>query len=165
MMDRSAQDFTTYPGFAVQQEVNIAGDVARKGFDLGLEYILTDKILFGLNFGYLHSKNRANPAYHFTLPPCNGSFYANVHVNDWISFVPALDFYDSSWYASSGDSRNYRNPGAGIVDLKMTITPPMQKPVSINIGTENLFNKDYRGWNEKYPSPGRYVYANLRYAL
>jgi iron complex outermembrane recepter protein len=166
MMDRSAQDFATYPGYAIQKMTNIAGDIARRGFDLGLTYDLANDIQFGLNFGYLHAKNLVKTiAYNLTLPPINGSFYANVRLNNWVSVVPAVDFYYSSYYASSGASMNYRNPGAGIADLKFTVTPPMHKHVSMSIGAENLFDKDYRGWNEKYPAPGRYVFANLRYAL
>jgi iron complex outermembrane recepter protein len=165
MMDRSAQDFTTYPGYAVQQMTNVAGRITRQGFDLGIDYDLNNKIMLGLSYGYLHSENLDNLVYHFALPAGNGSVYASVRLNDWVSVVPAFDFYGSSYYASSGTYMNNRNSGAVIADLKFTITPPMHKRISINIGANNLFNNDCRGWNEKYPTPGRYTYANLRYTL
>jgi iron complex outermembrane receptor protein len=165
MMDRSAQNFTAYPGYAVQQMTNVAGRITRQGFDLGLDYDLNNTLMLGLSYGYLHSENLDNLVYHFTLPTNNGSIYANVRLNGWVSVVPALDFYSNSYYATSGAYMNYKNPGTGLADLKVVIAPPMHKNVSLNIGIDNLFNKDYRGWNEKYPSPGRYVYAKLRYAL
>jgi iron complex outermembrane receptor protein len=144
---------------------NVAGRITRQGFDLGLDYDLNNTLMLGLSYGYLHSENLDNLVYHFTLPTNNGSIYANVRLNGWVSVVPALDFYSNSYYATSGAYMNYKNPGTGLADLKVVIAPPMHKNVSLNIGIDNLFNKDYRGWNEKYPSPGRYVYAKLRYAL
>jgi iron complex outermembrane recepter protein len=165
MMDRSAQDFTTYPGYAVQTMTNVAGRITRQGFDIGLDYDLNNHIMLGASYSYLHAKNLDNLAYRFTIPPQNGSVYANVRLNDWVSVIPAFDFYDDYWYASSGAYMNYKNPGTLLADLKFSITPPMHKHITINIGSDNLFNKDYRGWNEKYPSPGRYMYANLRYSL
>ena len=78
--------------------------------------------------------------------------------------------------ASGAIIRDFRwafHPGYALVDLKLSITPPMHRNISFNIGAENLFNKDYRGWANRpaddyrdlYPSAGRYLYANVRYRL
>jgi len=109
---------------------NVAGRITRQGFDLGIDYDLNNHIMFGLSYSYLHSKNLDNLAYHFTLPASNGSLYASVRLNDWVSVVPAVDFYGSSYYVSSGTCMNNRNSGAAIADLKFTITPPMHKHIS-----------------------------------
>ena len=162
-IDRSAIDTTNYPGFAVQQVVNVAGDTRRHGFDLGIEFTTTDRLLIGTAFSYLHSFNEDSPAWRSTQPPYNGSVYASIKLNEWAALVPALDYYASS-RANPVVSTRY-NQGTALMDLKLSITPPMHKNVSINVGAENLFNTDYRNWNSNYPTPGRYIYANVRYKL
>ena len=168
------EDVTTYPGFAVQQTINVPGDTRRHGFDLGVEYNLTDRILIGKSFSYLHSANKDNSEWRPAEQPAyNGSFYASVGLNEWAALIPALDYSGRSRAASTGADRWSYHQGYALVDLKLAITPPMHRNISINIGVENLFNKDYRGWAnnpannnlEQYPTPGRYIYANVRYKL
>jgi iron complex outermembrane receptor protein len=173
-------DEETYSGgspsgtrYAVNTVVNIPGDTRRQGFDLGVEYNVTDRILVGNSFSYLHSHNRDNPDWRAIQPAYHGSLYASVGLNDWVAVIPALDYEGRSRVGSSGSRRWNYHPGYALVDLKLSITPPMHRNVSFNIGFENLLNKDYRGWanrpaddyRELYPSPGRYMYANLRYKL
>ena len=165
LIDRSTVDITTYPGYAVQQVVNVAGDTRRSGMDLGVEYIADDRLLIGGSFSYLHSENKDVPAWRPTHPAYNGSLYASIRLNRWASLVPAMDYFGRSRYSSTGANRWAYNQGAALVDLKLSITPPMHRNVSINFGAENLFNTDYRGYNDAYPSPGRYYFANVRYAL
>lgn len=173
MIGRPSVDTTTYPGFAVQQVVNISGDTRRQGFDLGIEYTATDRILVGTSFSYLHSFNNDNPDLRFTNPPYNGSVYASIGLNEWVALIPALDYTARSRAGGTGENRWNYNGGYALADLKLSITPPMHRNISINIGVENLFNKDYRNWANRpadnfraqYPTPGRYLYANVRYKL
>ena len=172
MIDRPSVDTSTYPGFAVQQVANVPGDTRRQGFDLGAQYTATDRIYVGTSFNYLHSINKDTPDWRSTQPAYNGSVYANIGLNDWAALIPALDYYGRSRVGSTGANRWNFNRGYALVDLKLSITPPMHKNVSINIGAENLFDTDYRGWGtyngtnlERYPTPGRYLYANVRYRL
>ena len=173
MIGRPSVDTTTYPGFAVQQVINISGDTRRQGFDLGIEYTATDRILVGTTFNYLHSFNKDNPDLRFTNPPYNGSVYASIGLNDWAALIPALDYTGRRRVGGTGENRWNYNEAYALIDLKLSITPPMHRNVSINIGAENLFNKDYRNWANRpqdnyraqYPTPGRYLYANVRYRL
>ena len=173
LISRPSVDTTTYPGFAVQQVVNVPGDTRRQGFDLGIEYDTTDRIMIGTSFSYLHSFNKDTPEWRSTASPYFGSVYASFGLNDWAALIPALDYTGRSRVGSTGDNRWNFNEGYTLVDLKLSITPPMHKNVVINIGAENLFNKDYRNWANRpqdnyraqYPTPGRYLYANVRYKL
>jgi len=173
MIGRPSVDETTYPGFAVQQVVNIPGDTRRQGFDLGVEYNVADRIMIGTSFTYLHSLNKDADAWRSTAPPYHGSLYASIGLNNWMALIPALDYTGRSRVGATGDNRWNFNDGHALVDLKLSITPPMHRNVSINIGAENLFNKDYRNWannpqngfRAQYPTPGRYLYANVRYRL
>ena len=171
-INRSDIDAVSFPGFAIQQVVNVEGDTRRQGFDLGAEYTATDRILVGTSFSYLHSINKDNPGWRSTQPAYNGSIYANIGLNNWAALIPALDYSGRSRAGSTGDNRWNFNQGYALVDLKLSITPPMHRNVNINIGAENLFDKDYRGWGTyngtnltQYPTPGRYLYANVRYRL
>ena len=175
MIARSTpEDVTTYPGFAVQQTINVAGDVRRQGVDLGVEYAAMDRILIGTSFGYLHSANKDNPDWRPSEQPAySGSLYANIGLNKWAALIPALDYQGRSRASSTGDQRWSYHQGYALFETKLSITPPMYRNISINVGVENIFNKDYRGWSnrpadnyfEQYPTPGRYVYANVRYRL
>jgi len=158
-----------YEGFAVDKMINIAGDTRRQGFDLGITYNLTDRILIGKSFGYLHIGND-DPDWRSTHPAYQGSLYASIGLNAWATLVPALDYQGRSRDQSVGNARWNFHQGYALFDLKLAITPPMRRNITFNIGAENLFNKDYRGWGtfngfEMYPSAGRYVYANVRYSL
>lgn len=162
-IDRSSTDFITYPGYAVQQTVNIEGDVERKGFDLGLEYQAKPNILLGLAYSYYDSKDKDNPGYRFTgLPKHHGSIYGDFRIGEWLSIIPAMDFFSDSYYNNTGTAKN---PGYALTDLKFSITPPMWGGLSLNFGVENLFDKDYRKYSDLYPTSGRYFYANIRYDL
>jgi iron complex outermembrane receptor protein len=173
LISRPSADTTTYPGFAVQQVVNVPGDTRRQGFDLGIEYIATDRIMVGTSFSYLHSFNRDTPEWRSTASPYHGAVYASIGLNEWAALIPALDYTGRSRVGSTGVNRWNFNEGYAMVDLKLSITPPMYRNISINIGAENLFNKDYRNWANRpqdnyralYPTPGRYLYANVRYKL
>ena len=184
MISLSSEDVTAYTGFAVVQAVNVAGDIRRQGFDLGVEYNATDRILVGTSFSYLHSVNKDDAEWRpRTQPAYHGSLYANIGLNDWVALIPTLDYSGRSRVNSTptrnaagvitADNRWDYHKGFALVDLKLSITPPMHRNISINVGAENLFNKDYRGWGnspannylEIYPTPGRYIYANLRYRL
>ncbi|MDR1529678.1 MAG: TonB-dependent receptor [Burkholderiales bacterium] len=160
---RSDRDFWTYPGYAVQQTINIAGDVERKGVDFGAEYQVNPSILLGLSYSYIDSKDKDNKNYYFTnIPKHHGAIYGEFSVGEWLSIIPALDFVSSSYYDTAGNSKN---PSYTTADIKFSITPPIHKNLSFNFGVENLFDKDYREFAQKYPSPGRYFYANIRYDL
>ena len=159
--------------YAVHQVVNVPGDTRRQGFDLGAEYSVTNRILVGKSLSYLHSHNRDDATWRSVQPAYHGSLYASVGLNDWAALIPSLDYQGRSRVGSAGANRWNFHPGYALVDLKLSITPPMHQNISFNIGVENLFNKDYRGWanrpaddyRELYPSAGRYMYANLRYRL
>jgi len=169
--------------YAVNRVVNVPGDTRRQGFDLGVQYTISDRIIIGKSFSYLHSHNKDDAEWRSMQPAYNGSFYASIGLNDWVTLIPALDYQGRSRAESTpGRSnsgviiRDFRwafHPGYALVDMKLSITPPMHRNISFNIGMENLFNKDYRGWanrpsddyRDPYPSPGRYMYANLRYRL
>ena len=158
--------------YAVDTVVNVPGDTRRQGFDLGVEYKVTHRILVGKSFSYLHSHNKDNLDWRSMQPAYHASLYASAGLNDWVTVIPALDYQGHSRVASSGNGRWNFHQGYALVDLKISITPPMHRNISFNIGMENLFNKDYRGFGryngtnlEQYPSPGRYMYANLRYKL
>ena len=164
-------DVTTYPGFAVYHVTNLSGDIRRQGFDLGIEYNVTDRILIGKSFSYLHSTNKDDSEWRpRTQPAYNGSLYASVALNEWATLIPAFDYQGRSRVDRLGNNRWNFHQGFALFDLKLSITPPMHRNISINVGVENMFNKDYRGWGtydglEQYPSAGRYLYANVRYRL
>ena len=159
--------------YAVRQVINVPGDTRRQGFDLGVEYNVTDRILVGKSFSYLHSRNKDDSDWRTVQPAYHGSLYASVGLNDWVTLIPALDYQGHSRYDHFGVNRWNFHPGYALVDLKLSVTPPMYRNINFSIGMENLFNKDYRGWanrpadgyRELYPSAGRYMYANLRYQL
>ena len=165
-------NFTDYPGYAIDRTINIPGDTHRQGFDLGVTYNITDRISIGKSFSYLHTGNDDHE-WRSTQPAYNGSLYASIGLNAWAVLIPALDYHGRSRVQSTGDDRWNFHQGYALVDLKLSITPPMHRNISFNVGVENLFNKDYRGWanissnnfRDRYPSAGRYVYANARYSL
>lgn len=162
-IDSSDYDYTSYPGYALRTTENVEGKTERKGIDIGLAYQITPKLRFGLSYGYLSIHDKDNKNYHFTdLPRHSGSWYAEYKATPWVAIVPSMDFFSSSYYNSAGDQKN---PGAAIADLKLSITPPMYKKVAFNIGVNNLFNKDYRNYDDTYPGVGREVYANVRIDL
>ena len=158
-----------YEGYAIDKMINVPGNTRRQGFDLGVTYNITDRILVGNNFGYLHTGND-NPKWRSVQPTYQGSLYAEIGLNDWALLIPVLDYQGHSRVGSLGNDRWNFHRGYALFDLKLSITPPMRKNITFNIGAENLLNKDYRGWGtfngfERYPSAGRYVYANVRYNI
>ena len=191
MIERTTvPDETTYSSgspsgakYAVNRVVNVPGDTRRQGLDIGVQYSVTDRIIIGKSFSYLHSHNIDDSDWRSMQPAYNGSIFASVGLNGWATLIPALDYQGRSRVestptrASSGavirDFRWSFHQGYALVDLKLSITPPMHRNISFNIGMENLLNKDYRGWanrpsddyRDPYPSQGRYMYANLRYKL
>lgn len=159
----SDYNYTAYPGYALRTTENIEGRTERAGLDLGLSYQVTPTLLFGLSYGYLSIKNKDDANYHYTdLPKHTGSWYMEYKASPWVTIVPSMDLFSSSHYNTAGDQKN---PGAAIADLKLSITPPMYKKVAFNIGVNNLFNKDYRNYDDTYPGVGREVYANVRIDL
>ncbi len=157
---RSDYDFDTYPGFAVRQYENISGITERKGVDLGLQYSASPRLLLGVNYAYLHMRNKEDRDLKFTSRPSHlGMVYAQWRTTNWLTVIPEVEYRSSSYYDSKGENEN---PGYAVTNLRFSITPPAWKHVSINVGAENLFNRDYRGYNATYSSPGRVVYANLR---
>lgn len=156
-------DYSTYPGYALRRTENITGKAERKGIDIGLSYRILRNLTFGLGYGYLSIRDKSDPAYHFTgLPRHTGSWYAEYRATPWIAIVPSMEFFSSSYYNTTGKSKN---PGTAITDLKISITPPMYRNVSVNFGVTNLFNKDYRTYDDTYPGVGRSIYANARIGL
>lgn len=156
-------DYTTYPGYALRTTENIEGKVERKGFDIGVSYRVMPTLTLGLSYGYLSIKDKDDGSYHFTdLPRHSGSIYAEYKVSPWVTIVPSMDMFSSSYYNTTGENKN---PGAAIADLKLSITPPKYKNIAINVGVTNLFNKDYRSYDDTYPGLGRGVYGNVRVNL
>lgn len=159
-IDHTDRDFDAFPGYAIQQTINLRGITERKGFDLEVEYDANTYLTMGLTYSYMHIRKKDDTSYHFTnMPENSGTLWAEIHPLEWLKVIPSVELRESSWYDTKG---KYRNPGYGLVDLKVSITPPMMKYVTFNIGAENIFNKDYRRYNDTYPSPGRNLYANMR---
>jgi len=171
MSNNEGYDYSYY-GFAVDRMINVPGDTRRQGFDIDAEYSVTDRISIGKSFGYLHIGND-NRDWRSLEPAYSGSLHADVGLNDWVTLIPVLDYQGRSRVESLGNNRWNFHQGFALVNLKLSITPPAHSNITFNVGAENLFNKDYRGWAnissnnylERYPSPGRYVYANVRYSL
>ncbi len=159
-INRTGYDFTTYPGFAVDQSVNVPGITERKGFDLGLYYQASSEFGLGVSYAYLHMRNKDDPDFHFTnMPRHFGMVYADIRPTHWLAIVPSVEFRSKSYADTKGDNRN---SGYGITNLKFELTPPAWKNVAFNLGVENLFNKNYQAYNDQYPSPGRRYFANVR---
>jgi len=156
---RTDFDFNTFPGFAVRQYVNLSGITERRGFDLGLRYTLPNTAL-GLSYAYLSMRNKDDPELRFTGRPRHvGTAWAHVRLGEAVALVPSIEYRSNSHDDSSG--RN-QNPGYALANLKLTYTPPALSYLIFSVGGENLFNKDYRGFDALYPSPGRSVFANVR---
>lgn len=157
---RSDFDYNLYPGFAVRQYENVPGVTERKGVDLGVQYTVSPSLLLGLNYAYLHMRNKEDPDLRFTDRPAHlGLAYAQWRATNWLAVIPEVEYRGSSYYDAAGKNEN---PGYALANLKFSITPPAWKHVSFNVGAENLFDKDYRGYNDLYASSGRIVYANVR---
>jgi len=157
--ERTDYDYDTFPGFVVRQFANLSGTTERRGFDLGLRYTLPSTTL-GLSYGYLGMRNKDDPDYRFTSRPRHvGTAWAHVRLGQSVALVPQIEYRSNSHNDTRG--RN-QNPGYALVNLKLTFTPPSLSYFTFSVGGENLFNKDYRGFNTTYPSPGRSMFANVR---
>lgn len=157
---RTNWDFTTFPDFAVRQNINLDGKTERKGLDLSLNYTFAPRLSVGLNYSYLHIRNKDDSSYRFTdMPEHFGIAYADIRATEWLTVTPSIEYRGSSYYDTKGEDKN---PGYAITNLKFSVTPPAWKNATFSIGVENLFDKDYRGFDEEYASPGRSFFANLR---
>lgn len=159
-ISRTSQDFTTFPGYAITQSINLDGITERKGLDLGLHYDVLPGLGLGLSYSYLHIKNKDDPDFRFVgIPSHFGVAYAEIRANNWIKAIPSVEFRGSSYYDTAGE---HKNPGYALANLKLSLTPPAWKHVAINVGVENLFNKNYNAYDDLYASPGRAYYLNVR---
>ncbi len=157
---RTNRDFVTFPGYAITQSINLPGVTERKGLDLGLQQTVSERVMLGLSWAWLHIRNKDNPGYRFTAMPSHfGYLYAQLRATDWLEVVPSLEFRSSSYDDTAGVNRN---GGYGLANLKLAIAPPSWQHAKLSVGAENLFNKDYRGFDDTYPSPGRSWFMNLR---
>lgn len=157
---RTDRDFVTFPGYAVSQNVNLDGKTERKGLDLSLNYTFAPRLSVGLNYSYLHIRNKDDSSYRFTdMPEHFGIAYADIRATEWLTVTPSIEYRGSSYYDTKGEDKN---PGYAITNLKFSVTPPAWKNATFSIGVENLFNKDYRAFDDEYASPGRSFFANLR---
>lgn len=158
-IDRSDLDYDTYPGFAISQTINVKGTTERKGFDLGVDYDINQYLTVGGTYAYLHIKNKENPSMRFSnLPKHFGTLYAEIKPFAWLNIVPSADFRSNSF---ANDKTN-KNGGFSVYNLKFSIKPAPWKYVTLNVGVDNVFNKNYQGYDDVYPSPGRYYYGNIR---
>ena len=159
-IDRTDYDFTSYPGYAVSQSVNVEGITERKGLDLGMFYELSPKFGLGVSYAYLHMRNKDDPGYRFAdMPRHFGLAYAEIRPTPWLGIIPSVEFRSNSYADSEGENRN---GGYGITNLKFELTPPAWKNVAINLGVDNLFDKNYAQFDDQFPSPGRMYYATVR---
>lgn len=159
-ISRTDRDFVTFPGYAITQSVNLPGVTERKGIDIGVRYEALSQLSLGLSYGYLNMKNKENASYRFTdIPKHYGVLYAEARPMHWFKVIPSVEFRSSSYYDTAGQNKN---PGYGIANLKVSVTPPSWKNVSVNFGVDNMFDKNYSKYADKYASPGRAYYMNLR---
>ncbi len=157
---RSGYDFDSYPGFAVRKNMNIEGVIERKGFELGANYDVSSFFSLGGAYTYLQAKNRDNPnGQLIDIPKHFGNLYATFHPIESISITPSLEARSSSLATNNGSARN---PGYTLYHLKLSYSPEAWKYVTFNVGIDNLSNKNYQGYDDYYPSQGRYYYANIR---
>lgn len=157
---RSNRDFVTFPGYAITQSVNLAGVTERKGLDFGLRYDPSSWLTLGLSYGYLHIRNKDDSSYRFPfIPEHSGTAFADIRATGWLAIVPSVEFRGSSPYDTAGTNEN---SGYALASLKLSITPPRWKQATVNLGVDNLFDKNYRGFGDTYPSPGREWFLNLR---
>ncbi len=158
---RTDRDYTIFPGYAVTQNINMPGITERKGLDIGMRYEVVSQLSLGASYGYLHMKNKDNPDYRFTyMPRHTGVVFAEISPIEWVKVIPSIEFRSNSYYNTTGQNKN---PGYSITNLKVALAPLDWKGITVNLGVENMFDKNYAGYNEQYASPGRAFYANLRY--
>lgn len=159
-ISRTARDYNTYPGFAITQTTNLSGTTERKGFELGTDYTINDRILVGGTYTYLRTKNKSDSSVHLAdIPKHFGTLYAVISPTDWLHIIPTMDARSNSYYSTSGSEKN---KGFVLYGLKFSFTPTTLKYLTFNVGIENMFNKDYSKHNASYTSPGRYLYTNVR---
>ncbi|MBP6115344.1 MAG: TonB-dependent receptor [Neisseriaceae bacterium] len=159
-IERSDTDFSSYPGYGVEQTVNTEGRVVRKGFDLGVDYEFNDRLTAGLSYAYLSMKDKDDSSHYFRdIAKHTGAAYAVLTPMDGVKVMPTVRFYSSS--AADTENKN-RNGGAAIADLKLSVTPKAYKNLTWSVGSTNVFNKNYATYEDAYPSEGRSYYTNVR---
>ncbi|MGP1614911.1 MAG: TonB-dependent receptor domain-containing protein, partial [Pollutimonas bauzanensis] len=157
---RTDRDFITFPGYAITQSINLDGITERKGLDLGMHYDVSPRFALGLSYSYLHMRNKEDSDFRFIdIPRHFGVAYAEIRANDWLKVIPSVEFRGSSYYDTAGE---HKNPGYALTNLKLSVTPPSWKYVTASLGVENMFDKNYRAYDDPYPSPGRAYFLNLR---
>ncbi|OYQ80242.1 TonB-dependent receptor [Wohlfahrtiimonas chitiniclastica] len=148
-----------FPGYIVNQTINLSGKVERKGLELGLDYDINRYVRLGGGYTYLDMKNKDSHEHVTDTPKHFGYLYATFKPIDWFEITPSMTARSSSYaFAHS----NEKNKGYQVYNLKISVTPPQWKGVSFNAGVDNIFNKDYAAYNASFPSEGRSFYANMR---
>lgn len=159
-ISRTAIDYNGYPGYAITQTVNLPGITERKGFELGVDYVVNNNLIVGGTYTFLRARNKSDSSVHLAgIPKHFGSLYADITPVEWFHIIPTMDARSNSYYSTSGSERN---SGYALYGLKFSFTPMRLKYVTFNIGAENIFNKNYAKYDASYPSPGRYIYSNIR---
>ncbi len=160
-IQRSDDDWTIFPGYAVTQNINLPGKVVRKGVELGIDYDLNQYLRIGGSYTYLHVKNKDHNEIKITDIPKNfGYAYATIKPVDWFEVTPSVTARSTSYADSKGLTKNR---GYATYNLKFSVHPPQWRGMTINAGAENIFNKNYASYDSTYPSAGRYLYMNMRY--
>ncbi len=159
-ISRTAIDYNNFPGYAITQTTNLPGVTERKGFELGVDYVINNKLIVGGTYTFLRARNKSDPSIHLAdIPKHFGTLYADINPVEWLHIIPTMDARSNSYYSTSGSERN---SGYALYGLKFSFTPASLKYVSFNVGAENIFNKNYAKYDASYASPGRYIYSNIR---
>ena len=159
-IDRDENNPNRFPGYVVNQTINLPGKIERKGFELGIDYEMNQYFHLGAGYTYLESRNKDHADLHLTnVPKHFGYLYASIKPVEWLTISPSMTARSSS-YAEYNS--NAKNKGYQLYNLKMSVEPPQWKGVTFNAGVDNIFNKDYSAYNADYASPGRSFYANMR---
>lgn len=162
-IDRTDEDLTSFPGFAVTQSVNLKGTTERKGIDLRADYQWQERLALGATYSYLHIQNREDKSYRFeNIPKHFGTAYLSYTPIHWVNIVPSVEYRSNSFADSKGKNRN---PGYALYNLKVAFTPPQLKGTTVNFAVDNIFNKNYQKYRDSYATPGRMMQMNVRIEL
>jgi iron complex outermembrane receptor protein len=153
------------PTSTVSQFQNI-GTSVKRGFDLGLDWVVAPEATFGASYTYLYQRTltivpkNTEPVKSTDTPGNSGSLHADLRPFKWLSVVPSVE-YDSWRYSySDGKGNNREIGGFTLANLKLAVRLPYE--ISLSVGVENLFDKNYV-LQEGYPEAGRTWFANARY--
>lgn len=152
-VDRVAQDENR----AWLAQPRNVGESENRGFESGLEWHPVEPALVGVDYAYLHRRNRDRPEIKLTGAPEHAlRLYVEWALVSQVTLLPSVEYYSSRYCSSDGKKAN----GFGLANLEAQFK--WDNGWALQVGIHNLFDKNYE-LEEGYPEEGRSYHASLQY--